>query len=265
MKIGVYAIAKNEEQHVEGWLDNVSAADHITVADTGSTDRTWQRLVDYSWREPIRHDHLQPHRIVVNPFRFDVARNAALALVPADVDVCISLDLDERLSPNWRANLERGWIAGNGTTKMGVMYHTPGLTPFWHNSRIHARNGYYWQDPCHEHLWPWMISEKEVASGSVSIQHNPDRTKSRKSYLPLLAAGLNEDPGKGRRMFYYAREMMVNKEYEIALGWFKKYIEAHEQSGIDEWWESEQARLMVKVCEGAINEQQERRGTDHPV
>ena len=80
----------------------------------------------------------------------------------------------------------------------------------------------------------------------LSILHTPDKSKSRASYLPLLAAGLYENPYKLRRMFYYAREMMtVEKNYEIALGWFKKYIELHEASGQAEWWESKQARLMI--------------------
>ncbi len=253
LKIAAYAIAKNEAKHVEGWIANVRDADYIVIADTGSTDDTWQKIVEASWKEPIIHDSIQPVRITINPFRFDLARNAALALVPADTDVCISLDLDERLSDGWRANLERGWNQEPGVTKMAVKYETPGLVPFWHNSRIHARNGYYWQDPCHEHIQPWMMPEKEVASKSVSIVHSPDKSKSRKSYLPLLAAGLYENPFKLRRMFYYAREMMtVEKNYEIALGWFKKYIELHEASGQAEWWESKQARLMIDLCEGAL-------------
>lgn len=259
MKIAVYNIAKNEAKHVAGWLDNVYDADYVILGDTGSTDGTQEAFLKHVDKGPYHPDE-RLHHITVEPFRFDVARNAVLSLVPPDADVCISLDLDERLSDGWRANLERGWQSVEGATKMAVLYHTTGLQPFWHNSRIHARNGYYWQDPCHEHLWPWMIQEKEVASKSVSIHHHPDLTKSRKSYLPLLAAGLNEDPGKGRRMFYYAREMMVNKEYEIALGWFKKYLELHDAAHIDEWWESNQARLMVKVCEGALSEQQARRG-----
>ncbi len=256
MKIAVYAIAKNEIMHIDGWMENTKDADYRIIADTGSTDGSVELLHEY-------FDD-KAKSITINPFRFDLARNAALALVPADTDVCISLDLDERLSDGWRANLERGWQSTPGVTKMAVKYETPGLVPFWHNSRIHARNGYYWQDPCHEHIQPWMIPEKEVASKSVSIVHSPDKSKSRASYLPLLAAGLYENPYKLRRMFYYAREMMtVEKNYEIALGWFKKYIELHEASGQAEWWESKQARLMIDLCEGAINERLQLHAADH--
>lgn len=38
-KICVYAIAKNEEQFVDRWVDSMSEADVIVVLDTGSTDR----------------------------------------------------------------------------------------------------------------------------------------------------------------------------------------------------------------------------------
>ena len=43
-KICVYAIAKNEEQFVDRWVDSMSEADVIVVLDTGSTDRTVEKL-----------------------------------------------------------------------------------------------------------------------------------------------------------------------------------------------------------------------------
>lgn len=253
MKIAVYNIMKNEGKHISGYVENTKDADYVIFVDTGSTDGS-----PFHGALLQRESNIHVHRITVEPFRFDVARNAALSLVPPDVDVCVSLDLDEKLSDGWRAGIERGWAQVPDATQMAVMYHTVGLQSFWHNSRIHKRNGYLWMDPCHEHLWPWMIEKKEIASKSVSITQDRDLTKKR-NYLPLLAAGLNEDPGKGRRMFYYAREMAIQGEYEIALGWFKKYMEAHNAAGIEPWWESEQCEYFIKLCEGALNEQQARR------
>lgn len=40
MKIIVYAICKNEEKFVQGWVDTMAEADEIVVLDTGSTDGT---------------------------------------------------------------------------------------------------------------------------------------------------------------------------------------------------------------------------------
>ena len=87
MKIAVYAIALNEEKHVMRWLEATKDADVRLVADTGSTDKTVQLLQGAP--------NVIVHQISVQPFRFDDARNAALALLPADVDMCLSLDLDE--------------------------------------------------------------------------------------------------------------------------------------------------------------------------
>ena len=43
-KIVVYAIAKNEEKHVERWVNSMKEADEIYVLDTGSTDNTVKNL-----------------------------------------------------------------------------------------------------------------------------------------------------------------------------------------------------------------------------
>ena len=54
MKICVYAIAKNEEQFVDRWVDSMSEADWVCVLDTGSTDRTVEKLADRGGVAPVR-------------------------------------------------------------------------------------------------------------------------------------------------------------------------------------------------------------------
>ena len=43
-KVCVYAICKNEEPFVDRWMDSMSEADRVLVLDTGSEDRTVERL-----------------------------------------------------------------------------------------------------------------------------------------------------------------------------------------------------------------------------
>lgn len=81
-KIAVYAIAHNEEHHVERWAASARDADQIVLVDTGSTDRTVQRA---------RELGVAVHEIRIEPFRYDVARNRALAFVPGDIDFCGTL------------------------------------------------------------------------------------------------------------------------------------------------------------------------------
>lgn len=46
-KICVYAICKNEEKFVKTWIESMKEADKIIVLDTGSTDKTVERLREY--------------------------------------------------------------------------------------------------------------------------------------------------------------------------------------------------------------------------
>ena len=85
MKICVYAISKNEARFVKRFCDSAKDADLILIADTGSTDDTIQLAMNAGARV---------YDICVKPWRFDKARDTALALVPGDFDICISLDLD---------------------------------------------------------------------------------------------------------------------------------------------------------------------------
>ena len=88
MKIAVYAISKNEEQFVKRFCDSAKDADLIIIGDTGSTDNTVALAKECGAVVP---------RIYITPWRFDKAREAVLALIPPDIDICISLDLDEVL------------------------------------------------------------------------------------------------------------------------------------------------------------------------
>jgi len=96
MKICVYAIAKNEEQFVKRFCESAQDADMILIADTGSTDNTASLARAFG---ALVYD------ISVKPWRFDIARDTALCLIPGDYDVCVSLDLDEVLEPGWREEI----------------------------------------------------------------------------------------------------------------------------------------------------------------
>lgn len=85
-KVCVYAIAKDEEQFVERWVESVSPADKIIVLDTGSTDNTVDKLTALGVEvTQIHYEH----------FRFDQARNDCLDLIPEEYNIRVSIDLDE--------------------------------------------------------------------------------------------------------------------------------------------------------------------------
>jgi len=184
VKIAVYAIAKNEEQFVERFCASAKGADLILIADTGSTDGTVAKA---------RECGATVVDICITPWRFDDARNAAQALLPRDVDVCVSLDLDEELQPGWREEIERVWT--EGTTRLRYQFDWGAGIAFYYE-KIHARHGYRWVHPCHEYPVPYLIEEHYAQSDMLMVIHKPDPTKSRGS---ISAPFGNVGEGRPRR------------------------------------------------------------------
>lgn len=228
MKIAVYAIAKNEEQFVQSFCESAKDADVILIADTGSTDNTVQKGKEHG---------ALVHSICISPWRFDHARQAALALVPADVDVCISLDLDEELQPGWREKVEAAWQ--NETTRLRYKYDWGSGVVFM-AEKIHARSGYLWHHPCHEALRPdSRIKEVWNQIDDLLVVHHPDPTKSRGQYLDLLKMSIEEDPNCPRNAFYYARELTFYSKNEEATQALLKYLQMPQAT-----WNNERAFAM---------------------
>jgi tetratricopeptide (TPR) repeat protein len=217
MKVAVYTIALNEKKHVKGWAESAGAADLLYVGDTGSSDGTVGLCQKNGIICPI---------VTVRPWRFDDARNAVLSLIPDWIDYCVVLDMDERLAPGWREELER--CAGLGATRLRYRYvwshnddGSDGLQ--FYRDGLHSRFGYRWVHPVHEVLQPDRITEKLVES-TITVHHYPDSMKSRGQYLPLLAQSVKERPDDDRNAHYYARELFFNGRMEEAAKEFKRHL-----------------------------------------
>ena len=215
LRIAVYAISKNEEKFVERCLRSAKDADLFVLADTGSTDQTVQIARDMG---------AQVHTIVVRPWRFDMARNASLSLVPVDVDVCVCIDIDEIMEPGWREEVEEKWVLGQ-TTRMRYLFDW-GCGVVFRSDKIHAREGYLWKQPCHECLTPYGDTpERFVDTEKKLVTHLPDPEKSRGQYLNLLRWGAREDPSNVRNSFYFGRELTFYKKWPEAEVELKRYLQ----------------------------------------
>ena len=213
LKICVYAISKNESMFVDRFCDAAADADLIMIADTGSSDNTV---------ELARARGVMVPEIYISPWRFDLARNAALALIPRDIDVCISLDLDEELQPGWREEIERVWIPG--TTRLRYYFDWGAGIKFKYE-KIHGRSGYKWHHPCHEYPVPdGRITEVWADTDMLLAIHKPDPTKSRGQYLDILRVSVLEDPHCPRNAFYYARELTFHGKWEESIKELNRYL-----------------------------------------
>ena len=226
MKIAVYAICKNEEKFVKRFLDSCKDADGVFILDTGSTDGTKRAAIVWAAEKDIANK-VNWAESVFTPWRFDVARNAALGLVPEDYDLCIALDLDEVLPEGWRAEVEKVWRPGVHQVRYEFAWnHHPDGTPdvrYW-AQKIHSRLGWRWAKPVHEIL-KWDANYNMVSVDcSILVHHWADDTKPRTSYLPLLELSVKEEPDDDRNAHYYARELMNYGYPDRALLEFDRHL-----------------------------------------
>lgn len=239
-KIAVVSIMKNESNFIKRWADSAREADYLILLDTGSEDDSVQVAKD---------NGVIVHEKVFNPWRFDVARNHLLQLIPDDVDYVINLDVDEVLVAGWREKMDAvpkiitrprykyvwSWTDDG---KEGLVYH---------GDKIAKRHGYEWKHPVHEVMKPIDIKENQCFIEGLEIHHFPDRTKSRSQYLPLLIQAVAEDPEDDRNTYYCARELFFNGQKDAAINLFRTHLSLERAT-----WEPERAwsmRYLAKMLD----------------
>lgn len=218
-KICVYAIAKNEAKFAEAWYNSMKEADLVIVLDTGSEDDTVNILCSLGATVYTKdYDH----------FRFDVARNDSLHLVPEEYNICVCTDLDERFEPGWADLLRKHWDDEK---------HLRALYPYVHDhlddgsegfiftlDKIHSRKNSYWKFAVHEILFVDGYDETKALyfEDGVRLHHYPDLTKSRANYINLLRERIEEDPSDSLGILQYGMELQNH-------GMFREAIEAYEE------------------------------------
>jgi glycosyltransferase involved in cell wall biosynthesis len=220
VKVAVYTIALNEAAHAERWANSAADADYRIVADTGSTDDTVERLTAAG---------VSVHSIAVRPWRFDIARNAAMALIPADVDVCCTMDMDRFLEPGWRPKLEAAWTPETMALFCRVVYRASvdDPTPLrgWPAKNFHHRWGYRFKRPVHEALA--FTGEKEMTAscdGIVMIEVQDQSKDTRRQYLPLMELAHKEEPDDAQICFWLGREYMWAGQSEQGSVLLERYL-----------------------------------------
>lgn len=229
LKVYVYAICKNESKYVQDYVKSMSEADGIYVLDTGSTDNTVELL---------KKENVHVKQEKIDPFRFDVARNKSLEMVPKDADICVCTDFDEVFESGWREKLERVWMREN-PTRVEYLYNWsfdeyghPATT--FYISKIHKRDAYIWYHPVHEVLKCLQNEEKIVLVDGIVLNHHQDITKERKSYLPLLELSVKEDPTDDRNMHYLGREYIYYQKWNSAIDTLIRHLNLESSTWKDE-------------------------------
>lgn len=239
-RIAVYTIALNEETHVKRWYESAKDADLLLIADTGSSDKTVKLA---------RSLGIRVYDIEVKPWRFDIARNASLALIPEEYDICIQLDMDEVLPTDWRVKIEEAWASGN---TWPIYRHVTSRYPdgsarhYQHYFKIHPRKGFIWKYPIHEVLIANDGNQYSRELIDLEVDHIQDHSKSRKSYLDLLEQAIGEFPEDWRMAHYLNREYWYNGEHQKVLQ------TAYSSLKISGGWDVERSSTCIWASDSAI-------------
>ncbi len=253
MYIAVYAICKNEIEFVERWVASMSEADIIVVLDTGSTDGTAERL---------RELGVHVTEETIEPWRFDIARNISLSLVPDDADICICTDLDELFVSGWREKVEAAWKHDTGQARYRYTWSfepdgSEGVVFF--QEKMHRRQGYKWVHPVHEVL-KWTGDGEQgttVTAYGVQLNHYPNAAKSRAQYLPLLEMAVEEAPEDDRCTHYLGREYMYHQRWDDCIRTL-----AHHLAMPSARWRDERAASMRYIAKAYLKKGERKNARD---
>ena len=237
-KICVYAIAKNESKFVERWFECVKEADYVCVLDTGSEDDTVVKLKKLG---------VKVEQKKYNNFRFDVARNDSMKLIPEDAEICVCVDLDEMFVPGWSKMLKENWRDDVGRVRYRYTWNfnpdgSEGVV--FMLDKIHRRDLFKWTHPVHEVLTEISDKKYEIINlPQIQLNHRADNTKSRSNYLTLLEMSVAEDPMDDRNMHYLGREYMFHGDYEKAIETLKRHLNLPRAT-----WNEERAASMRYIA-----------------
>jgi tetratricopeptide (TPR) repeat protein len=207
----IYTIAKNEAHNAAAFMHAVEGAP-VYVLDTGSTDGTPDILRELGANVTVRE---------ISPWRFDHAREAALALVPNDSDIlCVSIDMDERLETGWQHKLRDEWVPGanfGNYRYIGEWRDKERTLPAVESARtrIHARQGFHWERAVHEVPAPDADTVLRTCDTSILVRHYPDGKQ--RNYAPLLTTILEANPNDADARLQRGGEYAQKGEWDNAL------------------------------------------------
>jgi glycosyltransferase involved in cell wall biosynthesis len=221
MNITLYAIAKNEEQNVEKFIENSKKFSHTVVVDTGSTDNTVQLLKDAGITV---YEHPQSRE----EFNFSEARNTALSYV--ETDWAFSLDFNEDVSdlfPDGLAVISDEFTAfqherydkeGDNEPTLGQSAHI----------RFHRTKNYTWLNAVHE--TPFFIPSEEHLNEvkvDTTIKITKDICRSVDKdlfYLSICEREFEKDSTNTYYLWFIFKHYYDVKNFEKAMELGQEYL-----------------------------------------
>jgi glycosyltransferase involved in cell wall biosynthesis len=217
-------IVKNESKIIQRMLATVvQYIDTYVICDTGSTDDTKAKIVEFF----AQHPHIQHGKIINEPFR-DFEYNRTFALTACEghpsADYILLLDADMRWTSNLTPEQFRIRLAAKGGKDL-YMLMQGSANFFYKNARIVRNNiGAKYRGVTHEFVaMPPNSSEELIEIEQVFIDDVGDggsKTDKFERDIRLLTKGLLEEKEEGmkqRYTFYLANSYHSIKRWDEAI------------------------------------------------
>lgn len=225
--LSVYAICKNEKDNVIKWLNSFGLADYVCVLDTGSTDGTWELLQ----KEAKKRKNLIIDQKIINPWRFDTARNESMKLIPKKTAIYFMADLDEIIKEdNWVAEVKSVWEPcfhrGVYTYHRNVDENDTILRSI-PEYRIHNNYWYKYENLVHEGLINKAGQKafyiESCTPMNITVWHYPKENKVT-HYMELCEEAVKEQPDNWMMHLQLAIEYEIREETEKAKECFENIL-----------------------------------------
>lgn len=227
LKLAIYGICKDEIINIEKYIKCFANADYICILDTGSTDGTWEYLQQAQKIYP----NLIIDQKIINPWRYDEARNYSLSLVPDDTTIYFMMDLDEIIKEdNWVQIIKTNWnplfSRGCYVYNRQVDKVSGAVIQQFNEYRIHSKIWHY-KGVVHEQLVDPADSRTfygdECIQVPIVVWHYPTNPN-RESYIELCERGVKEEPLNWLMHLQLAAEYEVHFKYDKAIIEYRKII-----------------------------------------
>ncbi|MCS7317445.1 MAG: glycosyltransferase family 2 protein [Candidatus Dojkabacteria bacterium] len=220
MKIYLNTICKNEIDIIDEYINKHINEPRITgiyILDTGSTDGTYEKLLEYTKKYPNK---LFVNQKTYTKFYFDVARNDASAMLPKDDGWVLNVDIDEYVE--WNDNDIEEITLENilkkadelNCKKIFYLYLPDDTQPnfAFYAGKIVKNQTYKWINPVHE--LPDLLNKNDmifkINRVLIKQKMRPNIHKTYKSYLEEC---LFTRPEYEMALFYLLKEYYNSREF----------------------------------------------------
>jgi glycosyltransferase involved in cell wall biosynthesis len=227
--VSLCMIVRNEGKMLERCLASIVAiADEIIIVDTGSTDRTIE--IANKFVDKVHHF------VWINDFA--AARNYAQSLATCDYILrfdsdCTIQDIDiKKLLEIKNRKFDNADLYNLSYVEQFEEQDNGKIIPLIREELFffYRRNRFHWQNPIHEQLVLNNLKIKPRISGNNNILVLHHREESGKLWrnqqnLDILKSTVqNEDQNYTRMLFFYARDLYFNLQYDESIEQFQKLL-----------------------------------------